>query len=74
MGRIVIKYGLIGFMSLVLSILLILVQTQVSAQTKTPVRQIVWKMDSMWPPNDPETLPLLQAANEIFEYTEVDLR
>ncbi len=74
MGRIVIKYGLIGFMSLVLSILLILVQTQVSAQTKTPVRQIVWKMDSMWPPNDPETLPLLQAANEIFEYTEGRLK
>ena len=77
MRKIVLKCRLGWFMALVLvSILMLGAPTPAQAQTKAPAPagQIVWKMDSMWPPNDPETLPLLQAANEILEYSEGRLK
>ena len=77
MRKVVLKCGLVGFMAFVLVSLLMLGAPALSpAQTKAPAPagQIVWKMDSMWPPNDPETLPLVQAANEILEYSEGRLK
>jgi len=75
MRKRLLKCGLVGLIALFLvSILVLNEPTPALAQTKAPAGQIVWKMDSMWPPDDPETLPLVQAANEILEYSEGRLK
>ena len=77
MRKTVLKCGLVGFMALVLvSILMLGAPTTAPAQitAPAPAGQIVWKMDVMWPPDDPETLYLVQAANEILHFSEGRLK
>ncbi len=77
MGKTVLRFGLVGFTAFVfVSILMLGTPGAAPAPTSAPAPagQIVWKMDVMWPPNDPETLSLVQAANEILEFSEGRLK
>ena len=71
MKKTVLKYGFAGFM-VFLSVSILMLGTPGAAPA--PSGQIVWKMDVMWPPDDPETLYLVQAANEILLFSEGRLK
>jgi len=72
--RSVAKQGLIVLTAFVIGVLFTFPSFVSAAEVPAPANQIVWRLDFYLPKQDPETIMLQQACDEILEFTEGRLK